>query len=278
MLRGATILERTMETRQLGKRGAAVPVVGLGTWARLEAAERAGRAAPLIGRALDRGVRLFDSSPMYGRAEAILGDALRARRSEAFIATKIWHADEAGARAQLSFALKIFGRVELMQIHNLLGWRTHLGLLEAARERGEIDLLGATHYASSAFDELARVMTSGRIDAIQVPYNPLEREVERRILPLAAELGLGVVVMLPFGAGAVLGRDPGARALEPLEPFGIRTWAQALLKWVLSDPRCHVAIPATAEPARIDENASAGSPPWLGPKERALIARLAGAS
>ncbi|MFL5704579.1 MAG: aldo/keto reductase, partial [Ktedonobacteraceae bacterium] len=108
-----------------------------------------------------------------------------------------------------------------------------------------------------------------------IPYNPLQREVEREILPLVADLGLGVVVMRPFGEGSLMRRMPTEADLQPLKPFGVITWAQALLKWVLSDPRCHVAIPATTQPLRVAENAAAGSPPWFGPEERALVARLA---
>ena len=118
-------------------------------------------------------------------------------------------------------------------------------------------------------------MRTGRVDAVQIPYNPRQREVEQRILPLAADLGLGVVVMRPFGEGELLGLDIGEVPLAPLHPFGVRTWAQALLKWALSDPRCTVAIPATAHPTRIDENVAAGEPPWFGPDERELVRRLA---
>ncbi|MPZ89947.1 MAG: aldo/keto reductase, partial [Nitriliruptorales bacterium] len=163
----------------------------------------------------------------------------------------------------------------LMQIHNLAGWQDHLPMLEAAREDGRVRLIGATHYSASAFRELARVMATGRIDAIQVPYNPHERDVERRVLPLADELGLGVLVMRPLGQGALLRRMPGAADLEPLRPFGVTTWAQALIKWGLSDPRCHVSIPATSRPDRLGENAAAGSPPWFGRRERDLVSRLA---
>ena len=119
-------------------------------------------------------------------------------------------------------------------------------------------------------------MRTGRVSAIQVPYNPRERDVERRILPAADELGLGVVVMRPLGEGSLMRRPPSDRALESLRPFGVTTWAQALLKWILSDPRCHVVIPATSKRGRTAENAAAGNPPWFGPDERALVARLAG--
>jgi aryl-alcohol dehydrogenase-like predicted oxidoreductase len=139
-----------------------------------------------------------------------------------------------------------------------------------------VRVIGATHYSAGAFGELAQVMRSGRIGAIQIPYNPHQREVEREILPLAAELGIGVVVMRPFGEGALLRRAPSESELAPLREFGVHTWAQALLKWVLSDPRCHVAIPATSRPERVAENVAAGSPPWFGPDERALVERLAG--
>lgn len=117
-------------------------------------------------------------------------------------------------------------------------------------------------------------MQTGRITAIQIPYNPVERDVEREILPLAAELNLGVVVMRPLGGGNLMRNPPTAAKLAPLAPFGVTTWSQALLKWSLSDPRCHVAIPATSKPERMRQNALAGDPPWFGPEERAYVARL----
>lgn len=267
-----------MERRILGRTGLEVPVVGMGTWrtfdVRGEQAER--RAHAIVDAALASGANLFDSSPMYGAAERVLGDALAGRREAALVATKVWARTTAEGETQIQRALGFFGGVvDLYQIHNLVTWPEHLARLERLRELGQVRSIGATHYNPSAFDELRRVMETGRITAIQIPYNPLERDVERVILPLAAELGLGVVVMRPFGEGGLMRRQPTAAALAPLRPFGVETWAQALLKWILSDPRCHVAIPATSRPERMAENAAAGEPPWFGPDERALVASLA---
>jgi diketogulonate reductase-like aldo/keto reductase len=267
-----------VEQRLLGPRGPEVPVVGLGTWQRLEAAAGHGGHVTLVGAALDQGVTVFDSSPMYGQAEQLLADALGERRGDAIVATKIWTNSRQEGRAQLDRAVRWFGgRVDVMQIHNLLAWRDHLPMLEAARDRAEVGLIGVTHYSPRAFDELEIALATGRFDTVQLPYNPHERHVERRLLSRAQELGVGVLVMRPFGEGALLAASPSAAELEPLRAFGIRTWAQALLKWVLSDPRCQVAIPATSRPERVAENAEAGSPPWFGPEERQLVARLSAA-
>jgi diketogulonate reductase-like aldo/keto reductase len=194
------------------------------------------------------------------------------------VATKVWTSSDREAEEQAARALGWFGGfVDLYQVHNLVSWRQRLSQLERCREQGSVRAIGATHYSSAAFDELAIVMRTGRIEAIQVPYNPVERQVERTILPLAVELGLGVVIMRPFAEGSLLRRWPDPAALRPLESFGVRSWPQALLKWILSDPRCHVVIPATSKRGRITENAGAGHPPWFGEDERALVSRLAGA-
>jgi aryl-alcohol dehydrogenase-like predicted oxidoreductase len=268
-----------MERRALGAAGPRVPVVGMGTWQTLDVrgADAEARAGAVVRAALDAGVTVMDSSPMYGESERVLAEALGDRRDDAFVATKVWTPDPREGEAQVERALRSYrGRVELYQVHNLVAWREQLALLERRRDAGEIGTLGATHYSPRAFDELAAVMRSGRIGAIQIPYNPHERDVERTILPLAEELGLGVVVMRPLGGGALGRRAPDLRELAPLREFGVRTWGQALLKWVLSDPRCTVAIPATSRPERLAENAAAGAPPWFGPDERARIERLAG--
>jgi len=267
-----------MEKRTLGSTGLQVPVIGLGTWRTFDVLGEAAtmNARAVVDAALAAGSNFFDTSPMYGHAERVLSEALRNRRDRAIIATKVWAQTASEGRAQVEHALTLFDHyIDLYQIHNLLLWQEHLKMLERLRDAGQVGAIGATHYSSSYFGALRQVMQTGRITAIQIPYNPWEREVEREILPLAADLGLGVVVMRPFAEGALIRRIPSQADLAPLKPFGVTTWAQALLKWILSEPRCHVTIPATTSPHRMTENVAAGEPPWFGPEERALVARLA---
>jgi aryl-alcohol dehydrogenase-like predicted oxidoreductase len=265
-----------MESRRLGRNGPDVPVVGLGTWRRLETAAAGGRHRELLGAALAAGIRLVDTSPMYGDAELLLSDALEGRRAQVVVADKVWTPSPEEGIRQLDRALAWYGgHVDLVQIHNLVAWQAHLPALEAARDDGWIGLIGATHYSASAFGELEQLMATGRIDTVQVPYNPQQREVERRILPLAEELGIGVLLMRPLGEGRLMKRPPDPGDLAPLHPFGVTGWAQALLRWGLSDPRVHVSLAATSRPERLAENAAAGEPPWFGPEERDLVSRLA---
>ena len=248
-------------------------MVGLGTWSTFDLSRQQEHVArEVVDVAFAAGTRLVDSSPMYGRAESVLSRALGERRSEAIVATKIWTRSVDEGRAQFRAQMGLFdGRVDIEQVHNLVAWREHLEWLERERDRGAVGLIGATHYSPSAFAELSEIMEAGRIHAVQIPYNPHEREAEREILPLADDLGLGIIAMRPFGEGSLLpGPDP-----RRLEPLGVRTWAQALLRWTLSDPRIHVAIPATRDPVHARDNAEAGSLPPLEPEQRLLVEKLA---
>jgi aryl-alcohol dehydrogenase-like predicted oxidoreductase len=249
----------------------------MGTWQTFDVRDAKGeaRAQAVVDAAMSHAANFFDSSPMYGRAERVLGGAIRTVRDAALVATKIWTASERAGREQAARALEYFGgRVDFYQVHNLVNWRAQLAMLEELAAQGSVKAIGATHYSPAAFGELETVMKTGRIGAIQVPYNPLERDIEKRILPLAADLDLGVVVMRPFGEGSLVASAPSEGALDRLASFGVTTWPQALLKWILSDRRCHVAIPATASPDHMRANAQAGSPPWFGPDERAYVQRL----
>jgi diketogulonate reductase-like aldo/keto reductase len=255
-----------MEERGLG------PVIGLGTSRTFDADVDLARV--VAGAALQSGYRLFDTSPMYGSEEA-LGIALEASRGEAKVATKIWADTVDEGRQQLEDQLRWFGRVEIEQVHNLVAWEEHLPWLETERDAGRIVRLGVTHWQASSFPELARALRTGRFSTLQVPYNPLERDCERELLPLAKELDVAVIVMRPLGDKSRLPSPPPAEELAPLRDFGISTWPQALIKWALSDERIDVVIPASRNPDHVRENAAAGEPPWLGPEERALIERLA---
>lgn len=257
-----------MEQRRLG------PVVGLGTWNTFDGDVRL--AGEVARAALEGGTRLFDTSPMYHGAEAALGDALRARREEATVATKIWANSIEEGREQFARQLEWYGgRVEIEQVHNLVLWREHLEWLRAEQDAGTIGRLGVTHYQAGAFERLAEALRTGWFQVLQVPYNPWERECERELLPLAAELGVAVLAMRPLGGSGEDRRRRVELAPEQRAELGVEDWPQALLKWALADERIDCVIPATKTPERARANARAGGGPRLTAEQRALVERLA---
>jgi diketogulonate reductase-like aldo/keto reductase len=259
---------RPLAERRLG------PVVGLGTWNTFGG--DAALARRLVDALLDSGAAVVDTSPMYRGAEAALAAAIADRRDRMVVATKVWASSVDEGREQFARQRRRHGSVEIEQVHNLVGWRDHLPWLLNEQERGRIGRLGVTHYASSQLGELASALRTGHFQTVQVPLNPGERECERELLPLAAELGVAVIVMRPLGAaGGLVTRSPAPQRLEPLRSFGVETWAQALLKWALSDERVDLVIPGTRRPERVAENAVAGVPPWFGPEQRRLVEELA---
>ena len=263
-----------VDARPFGRTGIDLPVVGLGTWRVFDLPAASQPAADaVVATVLDAGATVVDSSPMYGRAEAVLSTALGERRRDAFVATKVWTSSVADGRRHFTRQLGWYaGRIDLLQVHNLLAWREHLEWMERERGVGNVRWIGATTFQPNTFDVLERVMRSGRVHAIQVPLNPRERDAEERILPLAADLGLGVVAMRPFGEGGLLRRPfPGE-----LAEAGLGGWAEALLRWTLADARVTVAIPATASAEHAAANVAIGSRPPLDPELRDRIGRLAG--
>lgn len=263
-----------MEIRDFGDTGLKVPVIGLGTSGTFDVGDdRQDMVDEVVELHLEAGTRLVDTSPMYGKSERTVARAIESRRAETILATKIWTDSVEEGRAQFEEQLRLYGgRVDIEQVHNLVQTAGHLEWMEREKEAGRIGVIGATHRAA-AFGELEKVMRSGRIECIQVPYSPAEREVEDRILPLAEELGLGVLAMRPFADGSLMKNPPDR---EDLEVLGLSSWGEALLKWCLSDPRIHVAIPATSKPENARANAAAGDGALLDDEVRKRIAELAG--
>lgn len=257
-----------MRTRRIPRSGEELPVIGLGTWQTFDAGPSEADRAPLLQvlRAfLDAGGRVIDSSPMYGRAEAVTGDLL-ARLPGAprpFLATKVWTRGRAAGRAQIAESMRRMRAdpLDLLQIHNLLDWETHLPTLRELKAKGRIRYLGITHYSLAAFEEMERLLRTEALDFIQLPYSVATREAERRLLPAAAETGTAVLVMRPFEEGdlfrAVRGRPLPAWAKE----LGATAWSQLFLKFILAHPAVTAVLPATAKPHHLAENVRAGFGP-----------------
>lgn len=267
-----------MEQRAIGSSGVSVPAIGMGTWNTFDVRSEREQAdrTNIVDVAVAHGATLFDTSPMYGHSPLVLSRAIGTHRDNVLIADKIWTSSITEGRDQIHRSLALFGgKIDIYQIHNLVSWSQHLPDLEELKSKGKVQLIGATHYAHGAFRELMTVMRTGRIQVIQVPYNATDRVVEQEVLPLAAELGIGVLVMQPLDTGRLARHVPPASELEPLKKFGIDTWAQALLKWVLSDQRVHCVIPATSKLSRASENAAAGDGPWFDVATREHVSGLA---
>jgi diketogulonate reductase-like aldo/keto reductase len=254
-----------MLTRTIPSSGAPLPVIGLGTYKGFDVSLRdKGRAAlgGVLGTLLAAGSSVIDSSPMYGRAEGVLGELIAAQRARerAFIATKVWTEGRASGIEQMNRSMNLLRceRVDLMQIHNLVDWRTHLETLRAWRETGRIRYLGITHYSSSAYAEMEKIMRGETLDFVQLNYSLDDREAERRLLPLAAERGIAVLLNLPFGAGRLLRSVRGEPLPAWLREAGCETWPEALLRFTLANKAVTCVIPGTGNPNHMAENCRAG--------------------
>jgi aryl-alcohol dehydrogenase-like predicted oxidoreductase len=263
-----------------------LPVVGLGTWQTFDVGPAPAERAPLaevLRRFLEAGGRVVDTSPMYGRAEGVLGDLLaRARETRPtpppFLATKVWTTGRAEGERQVaeSFRLLRTDRIDLFQIHNLVDWRTHLPPLRAAQEAGRIRYLGVTHYHAGALAELERVLRAERFDFVQLPYSVRAREAEARLLPAAAELGVAVLVNRPFEEGALFAAVRGESVPPWAAEMGCETWGELFLKFVLAHPAVTAVLPATANPTHAAENLRAGTGPLPDERLRRLVVEAVG--
>lgn len=261
-----TFAEDIMQTRPIPSTGQVLPVIGVGTWQGFDVGTSAAERGPL-GQVLDAlyaaGGSTVDSSPMYGRSEAVAGDLIEAKgaRAKTFIATKVWTRGRAEGIAQMerSMALLKTGKsIDLMQVHNLVDYKTHLDTLRGWRSDGRVKYIGVTHYTPSAFTELEAVMRSEKLDFVQLNYAADDRAAEKVLLPLAASKGIAVLVNRPFGGGGALRSLKGKSLLPFAAELGCTSWAQLLLKFILAHPAVTCAIPGTAKPDHMADNAKAG--------------------
>ena len=271
-----------MNTRSIPRTKEAIPTVGLGTWQAFDVGASAADREPLreiLQSFVGLGGRVIDSSPMYGAAEGVVGDlgADLGILDSLFLATKVWTSGRDAGVAQMERSLRRLrrGRLDLMQIHNLLDWHIHLGTLRDWKEARRIRYLGVTHYASSGYDELERVLRSEPLDFVQVNYSLGEREAERRILPLARDSGIAVLVNRPFSGGDLFQRVRGRRLPSWAVEVGCESWAQFFLKWILAHPAVTCAIPATSRPQHLVDNMKAGVGALPDPATRERMAALA---
>jgi diketogulonate reductase-like aldo/keto reductase len=277
---GDSMAAASVMRRRLPGGEESLPIIGLGTWRTFDVSASPSAREPLkeVLRAFVRlGGRVVDSSPMYGKSESVVGDlaAELGLQKQLFLATKVWTSGrDAGIRQmEESFRRLRAQRVDLMQVHNLVDWRTHLATLRRWKEQGKIRYIGVTHYSAGAYDQLARVLDGEEMDFVQLNYSIAERDAERRLLPLAAEKRIGVLVNRPFAEGGLFSKVRG----KPLPPWateiGCASWAQFLLKFVVSHPAVTCAIPATSKVQHLTDNMQAGMEPLADAAMRERMAR-----
>ena len=210
---------------------------------------------------LGNDINLIDTAAWYGNAEQVLGEITEERRDQFYLATKVRTEGKEAGEVQISRSFELFktNYIDLLQVHNMIDWQTHLPTLQALNEEGKIGMVGVSAMVREAYPTIMDLMRQGRVDAVQIPCNVMNRGVDEELLPLAEELGTGVLVMELLQKGRYVTELKQQPDLTPLRDYGISTWARALLGWVVSDPRVSSAIPTTSRPERISENAQAGS-------------------
>jgi len=242
-----------------------LPVIGLGTYQTFDVGANAQERAELknvLATLVRQGATVVDSSPMYGRAEGVVGDLADELKlqSSLYLATKVWTRGETSGISQMEDSLRLFrtSRIDLMQVHNLLDWRTHLKTLKAWQAQGRIRHLGITHYHAGAYDELMSVMRTKEFSFVQFNYSVSERDAENTLLPLAAELGMGVLVNRPFAQGDLFSRVRGRPLPAWAAEFDCTTWGQFFLKWIIGHTAVTCVIPGTRRVSHLLDNLAAG--------------------
>jgi diketogulonate reductase-like aldo/keto reductase len=266
LVRRARAQSQALLARPIPSTGEALPVIGLGTWQVFDVGSDKAAQAPLreVLRAFSAaGGRVVDSSPMYGTSEAVVGDlaAELGLHERLFVATKVWTSgrDEGVRQMENSFRRLRVRRMDLMQVHNLVDLATHAKTLADWKAKGRVRYVGITHYTASAYAEVERALRAGQHDFLQINYSLAERESEKRLLPIARERRVAVIVNRPFAEGAMFARVRG-KALPPwAQEIGVASWAQFFLKWIVGHPAVTCAIPGTGRPDHMADNLAAGA-------------------
>ncbi len=265
-LMDAASASQAMRARAIPSSGEKLPVIGAGTWQSFDVGGDAAARAPLkeVLRVLFAGGgRVVDSSPMYGSSESVLGDLCSELGicAPLFLATKVWARGRVAGQSEMQRSIERMraGRMDLMQVHNLLDVETHTKTLREWKAAQRVRYIGITHYTASAHAQVERWLKTRQYDFLQINYSLAEPESERTVLPLAAQLGVAVIVNRPFATGGMFRRVRG----KPLPPWaaelGIASWAQYFLKWIVAHPAVTCAIPATGNPVHMQDNLAAGT-------------------
>jgi diketogulonate reductase-like aldo/keto reductase len=276
--------EPQMLTRPIPSTGEAMPVVGLGTWPIFDVGADDASRAPLrevVKTLVAGGGKMIDTSPMYGRSEGVVGDIVAALglRPHVFLATKVWTGGRERGIAQMQRSAQLLKSpvIDLMQIHNLLDWRTQLATMRDMKAKGQLRYIGITHYTTGALPELARILDSeSGIDFVQLGYSLATREPEQSVLPVAARRGVAVIVNQPFEQGDLFGKVRGKALPDWAAGFDCASWGQLFLKYLLGDPAVIVVIPATNKPEHMADNLKAGYGRIPDEAQRERIRRLWG--
>jgi diketogulonate reductase-like aldo/keto reductase len=257
-----------------------LPVIGLGTWQTFDVASQSDYPAlkQVLQQMQAAGGTLIDCSPMYGRAEEVTGNLTNETniQDDFFYATKVWtQGKEEGIRQmEASFRKMKRTTMDLMQIHNLVDWKTHLGTLRNWKEEGRIRYIGITHYTDASHDELEKIITTIPVDFVQFNYSIVARNAEKRLLSAAAAHGVATLINRPFGEGALFSQVKGKSLPHWVAEFNIKSWSQFFLKFIISHPAVTCVIPATSNPEHLADNMQAGSGQMPGAKEREKMAAL----
>jgi aryl-alcohol dehydrogenase-like predicted oxidoreductase len=268
-----------MIMKKIPSSGEELPVIGLGTSGPFEVGESAAERAPLqevLDAFFDEGGRLIDTSPMYSTAERVLGDLLTpAQHQRTFMATKVWTRGERAGVEQMrhSEELTRTPRLDLIQVHNLLDLDTQLKTLHAWKAAGKVRYVGVTHYTVSAYGDLARVLAKEKLDFVQLNYSPLTRDAEKRLLPLAAEHGIAVLVNRPFEDGALFKAVQGKSLPGWANDVDAGSWGQLALKFIASHAAVTCIIPATGKVSHLKDNMAGGRGRLPDTRQRESIAQ-----